>query len=121
MPKTPTVPQFRAEFYTSLTVAELVERTVELIDRAEVADLDRQPKSTIDAHLYAVEREQHRRCVASKSVARSLARLEDVARGMSDDELDAHARLLDTYPAMSGVVPAAKAVVSGEQARRRAA
>lgn len=112
MPKTPTVPQFRAEFYASLTIAELVERTVELTDR--------QPTSTIDAHLYAVGREQHRRCVASTSVARSLARLEDVARGMSDDELDAHARLLDTYPAMSGVVPAAKAVVSGEQARRAA-
>ncbi|MEA5366081.1 hypothetical protein VA596_41595 [Amycolatopsis sp., V23-08] len=61
----------------------------------------------------------HTRLQAIVDQLHARAELEGTARSMSDDELATHARLLDTYPALGGVVPAAKAIVRGEQARRR--
>lgn len=69
-----TATEAHTEYYRTLTVAQLIEHTAQWVRLGETSP------SLATAHLDAMAAEQHHRCVASVSVARSLARREAAAR-----------------------------------------
>lgn len=96
MPKKPTIPPFRAEFYASLTVAELLERTAELTDGRD--------GSAVEAHLYAIEAEQARRLLPSAD-AHVRAGRENIARSMTTDDLQSMLPDFKQVAALCGIRP----------------